>query len=131
MVIKTEKADAEKSVPRMIRSPTRSEELRSEKSSTFTELLISLIFLRSTLPNYEFGELVIRLSDKILARQEYPVGPVSLAIYLRPATAVSAEVTCSGLSGTNSAFEVIASSFATKNSAKARTSARAAAALLT
>jgi hypothetical protein len=49
IVIKTEKAEALNSAPRIIRSPMRGEERRSEKSSILVILLSSLIAMNSSL----------------------------------------------------------------------------------
>jgi hypothetical protein len=57
IVIKTEKAEALKSVPRITRSPMRGEDWRSEKSSTFFMLRVSLMAMMSALSDWLFWHL--------------------------------------------------------------------------
>ena len=57
IVIKTENADALNSVPRIMRSPMRGDELRSEKSLVLIDLLESLIAKNSALSGWFFWHL--------------------------------------------------------------------------
>jgi hypothetical protein len=57
IVINTENADALNNVPRIMRSPMRGDELRSENSLVFIELLESLIAKNSALSGWFFRHL--------------------------------------------------------------------------